>query len=598
MGSASAMNFVRQRPFAVALVVALLLVLLDAVLTGWDLWENFARQGNDDIMRLVMVRDLIAGQGWFDTVQYRVVPPEGLSMHWSRYVDAGIAAIVLPLSYVFPMPQAEVLGAAIWPTLIMAINLCVIGLGTRRLFGVTAACFAMFVTVIWPVTGDLHSAPGNLDHHNIQMLMMTLVGFGIVWPDKPWMAGLVAGLAAAFSLAVGLETLPFVVCAGLILVVRAGFAANAAIRGLLISFCLSLGVGAVLFWLGQAPPATRMVPICDQLGTPFLALIGIAVVASLLPLCLSPWVSGVVFHVTVAAILTGVGILLAWPLLAPCLDGPYGQLPEELQHLIETRITEAMPLLRYATGNYSAAIEFVLPIIVSTVLGFWYLIRDYRSGAEAPSRNVALASLLFLCLMGIGMIFVQMRTLIMAASIVPIVAGYVFSKQFHAYFADRTLLAAVAGLTTAVLVMSPNVASTALKPILPDGGEAAETASAKSKQCRMYSSLVALNEAPPGPLLSQFNFGPSVIWATHHDNLSAGYHRSAASMRNAVTPFTLDEAELEDYMQDVDARYLLLCRATIYESDFINGLRDGAEVDWLRRVPLSDANQILLELQP
>ena len=597
MGSASAMNFVRQRPFAVALVVALLLVLLDAVLTGWDLWENFARQDNDDIMRLVMVRDLIAGHWWFDTVQYRVVPPEGLSMHWSRYVDAGIAAIVLPLSYVFPMPQAEVLGAAIWPTLIMAINLCVIGLGTRRLYGVTAACFAMFVAVIWPVTGDLHSDPGNLDHHNIQMLMMTLVGFGIVWPDKPWMAGLVAGLAAAFSLAVGLETLPFVVGAGLILVVRAGFAANATIRGLLISFCLSLGVGAVLFWLGQAPPATRMVPICDQLGTPFLALIGIAIVASLLPLCLSRWASGVVFHVMAAAVLTGLGSLLAWPLLVPCLDGPYAQLPEDLQIFIETRITEAMPLLLYAQRRPEAAIQFVLPVVLSTALGLWYLIGNYWSERETPTRNAALAALLVLCLLGIGMIFVQMRTVIMAASVVPIVAGYVLARQFHAYFENRNAVVAIVVLTTAVLVMAPSLAFDAVKTILPSGGDTDGTMG-RAEQCRSYSALATLNEAPAGRILNHFSFGSSIIWATHHDTLSAGYHRSAASMTNSIVPFTLDETALKSYMRDVDARYLLLCRTTIYESDFVNGLRDGAEVDWLRRVPLSDANQILLELQP
>lgn len=597
MGSAFAMNFVRQRPFAVALAVALLLVLLDAVLTGWDLWENFARQDNDDIMRLVMVRDLIAGQGWFDTVQYRVVPPEGLSMHWSRYVDAGIAAIVVPLSYILPMPQAEVMAAAIWPTLIMAIGLCVIGLGTRRLFGVTAACFAMFVTVIWPVTGDLHSDPGNLDHHNVQMLMMTLVGFGIVWPDRPWSAGIVAGLAAAFSLAVGLETLPFVVGAGLILVIRAGLVGNAPMRHLLISFCLSLGVGAVLFWLGQAPPATRMAPICDQLGLPFLALIGLAVVASLLPLCLSRWVSGIIFHVTAAAVLTGVGILLAWPLLSPCLDGPYAQLPDDLQIFIETRITEAMPLLLYAQRRPEAAIQFVLPIVLSAGLGLWYLIGNYRSGRETPTRNAALAALLVLCLLGIGMIFIQMRTVIMAASVVPIVAGYVLARQFQGYFADRNARVALAGLVTAALVMAPSLASDAIKPIL-SGSDGTETTMGQAKQCRSYSALAVLNEAPAGRILNHFNFGSSIIWATHHDTLSAGYHRSAASMTNTIVPFTLDEAALEDYMRDADARYLLLCSETRYESDFANALRDGAEVGWLRRVPLSNDDQILLELQP
>src|SRR3546814_1229579 len=52
----------------------------------------------DDAMRLAQVRDLIAGQGWFDIKQYRVNPVEGGGlMHWSRFVDAWIAGSVLAL---------------------------------------------------------------------------------------------------------------------------------------------------------------------------------------------------------------------------------------------------------------------------------------------------------------------------------------------------------------------------------------------------------------------------------------------------------------------------------------------------------------------
>ncbi|HEX9906114.1 MAG TPA: hypothetical protein VGA77_14250, partial [Propylenella sp.] len=38
----------------------------------------------DDGLRLLGIRDLIAGQGWFDTHQYRYLPPEGVLLHWSR----------------------------------------------------------------------------------------------------------------------------------------------------------------------------------------------------------------------------------------------------------------------------------------------------------------------------------------------------------------------------------------------------------------------------------------------------------------------------------------------------------------------------------
>ncbi len=52
----------------------------------------------DDAMRMAQVRDLLAGQGWWDLHQYRVNPADGgVLMHWSRIVDAPIALGVLIL---------------------------------------------------------------------------------------------------------------------------------------------------------------------------------------------------------------------------------------------------------------------------------------------------------------------------------------------------------------------------------------------------------------------------------------------------------------------------------------------------------------------
>src|ERR1700722_20823990 len=56
----------------------------------------FDALSTDDAMRLVEVRDLIGGQGWFDLFQYRLDPP-GTSMHWSRLIYAPLAAVILLL---------------------------------------------------------------------------------------------------------------------------------------------------------------------------------------------------------------------------------------------------------------------------------------------------------------------------------------------------------------------------------------------------------------------------------------------------------------------------------------------------------------------
>jgi uncharacterized RDD family membrane protein YckC len=82
---------------------------LGAVLAGWALvavlallrdWQTIASlhfSDPDDALRMVQVRDLLAGQGWFDLHQYRVAPPDGIVMHWSRLVDAPIAAVIMLL---------------------------------------------------------------------------------------------------------------------------------------------------------------------------------------------------------------------------------------------------------------------------------------------------------------------------------------------------------------------------------------------------------------------------------------------------------------------------------------------------------------------
>ncbi len=46
----------------------------------------------DDAMRLVVVHDFLAGQNWYDNVQYRLNTPFGAEIHWSRLVDLPIGA--------------------------------------------------------------------------------------------------------------------------------------------------------------------------------------------------------------------------------------------------------------------------------------------------------------------------------------------------------------------------------------------------------------------------------------------------------------------------------------------------------------------------
>ncbi|TGQ96437.1 GtrA family protein, partial [Mesorhizobium sp. M4B.F.Ca.ET.200.01.1.1] len=77
------------------LILALLAALLALAIDAWTGFGQLTDPGGDydNMLRLVEVRDLLAGQGWFDLHQYRMGLEGGFVMHWSRLVDAPIAAI-------------------------------------------------------------------------------------------------------------------------------------------------------------------------------------------------------------------------------------------------------------------------------------------------------------------------------------------------------------------------------------------------------------------------------------------------------------------------------------------------------------------------
>ena len=68
----------RDLRLAVALALGVMAVMLAIY---WPAIATMGFRDGDDALRLVQVRDLIAGQSWFDTTQYRINPPSGSLMN-------------------------------------------------------------------------------------------------------------------------------------------------------------------------------------------------------------------------------------------------------------------------------------------------------------------------------------------------------------------------------------------------------------------------------------------------------------------------------------------------------------------------------------
>ena len=578
---------------SIVVIVAALIVVGKAFAIGQGLEERFAGMGNDDILRLTLVQDLIGGQGWFDQSQYRMVPPEGLPIHWSRYIDAGIAALIIPLAWFLPMADAELIGAMLWPTLILLVTVAVVAFGTRRIFGTTAACFAVACLVLWPLTADLHARPGNLDHHNVQYLSMVVVLIAIVWPSSTVRAGAIGGLAAAFSLAVGLENLAFIMLAGAILLVRAASGAVGEFTRLKW-FCALLFAGALVLWLGQASTQYRFALICDQLGVPLLTLIAVATLASLTPFLFLRSRASLVWVLGASAVITAIGMVVTWPVSSVCLSGPYAALPQFIQEFIEGAITEARPGLIYAQLRPAPALLFVLPVVASILLALGLLAKDNGSRELSAQQRAVVKIYAFFCLAGVGLVIYQMRTVNLAATPVPMLAGAIMASALRGYLSERSAVAGAKLILSAFLLVVPTVSVSAVAPFLPEGRSSASGFA----KCRSYEIMQSMNEVPPAVVLAHGNFGPLLIWATHHSALAAPYHRSAQAMSNAILPFQASDETLESEVRATGAEMLMLCKDHKVSSDLLNSLSEGASLAWLKPVEVTSEAILLFEVLP
>ncbi|MEO1487879.1 MAG: hypothetical protein AAFR88_00365 [Pseudomonadota bacterium] len=123
-------EFLTRVGIAWAIISALLVVV------NWGSITQMRFPDPDDTMRLIQVRDLLGGQGWFDVSQYRAdAPGGGVPMHWSRLVDLPLALIMLVLTPFLGAANAELAALVITPLLVLGVAMLLAARITWRLIG-------------------------------------------------------------------------------------------------------------------------------------------------------------------------------------------------------------------------------------------------------------------------------------------------------------------------------------------------------------------------------------------------------------------------------------------------------------------------------
>ena len=182
------------------------------IFSEWNSIRYFALGDTDDNMRIMQVRGLLHGQGWFDLRQYRMNPPFGANIHWSRLVDLPIAGLILLLRPILGGAGAERWAVAIAPLLPYLLLLYALALTARRLVDPRAYPLA-FLALFFAGSANGMFMPERIDHHGWQLALLALSMSAIADPKRV-RGGLTLGIASALSLAIGLEMLIYIAVMG------------------------------------------------------------------------------------------------------------------------------------------------------------------------------------------------------------------------------------------------------------------------------------------------------------------------------------------------------------------------------------------------
>lgn len=530
----------------------------------------------DDFMRLVQVKDLLAGQAWNDLTQYRLGSPGGTAMHWSRLPDVPIALVALALSPLLGLDDALAAAAVVLPPVYMLIFLLPFASASRLLLGAAWSPVALLVAFTgWLAIGQL--LPGRTDHHGLQlgltMVAVALLLLGLA--SRRWRRGIAfAGLPIGLSIWIGLETAPVIAtwfaALGLVWCRRGGDLARHAAAAAAVAWlvCLAALVGAT-------PPAHWLVPACDALS--IVPMTGLALIAAGFGVLhvLQRWTSTPALRVGCAG-LCGAVVALAFLLAYPgCIRG-YGLSLEPLveEHWL-AHVEEAQPLGRLLLTAPLKA----LAILWTPLLGLvWCLYRVARARGRARDLWLTIAILL-VCptLLMLGQVRASMFAQLIA--LFPL-ASLIAALWRRLRFWPRVWRYAVraAALLLCSALFWPVVEALAERRPEPRA-EPVTTSEPRSHACRNRHEIAPLAKASPGLILSYIDLGPKLLLSTPHAVLAAPYHRDNAGLAMTIELFRAnDDAMVRQTLRALGIGWIVTCpgaeERTSYRTADGNGLAE------------------------
>lgn len=491
---------------------------------------DYVGPDNDDVMRLVQVRDFLNGQGWFDLMQYRLGLEGGTLMHWSRLIDLPIAGLILFFGLFLSPQSAEALALTVWPLLLIVPLMAAMGLAGRRIGGQQGMHIAMALTALLVATGN-RFLPGAIDHHNVQLVLIAILTAMLVdGRHRSWSHAL-AGVVSAVAIAIGAETTPLVVTAcATVAVTWAALGRDfaPAARAFAISLILSIS----LLFFATTPPHLYGVATCDTLSIAYYALASVGGILLLL---------SVMFGTALGrrgrfALLAVDGLLIVAValLLAPeCLRSPLADLDPILQTFWLDRVIEAQSAfdkLRqepgvfggfYGAGFFAIAVcvfriarrdrVWLHATLLPMILVAWLI-------AVVQIRGAVFANLL--SILPLSLLIVQLRRNAnrepdnMGASLAFVTVVLLSVPNFWAFVGVMST-EGTSGIANRLRTMVPQIAG-------------------PSTDCSSPDALRQLASLPVTTVVAPSDSGAAILRFTGHKVLAAPYHRNQGGMLTEI----------------------------------------------------------------
>ena len=535
-------------------------------LLGWE------PVGQDDWTRLLQVRAWLDGQAFWDVTQYRMNPPEGFFMHWSRLVDLPLAALML----LFGETAAMALVPLLW---LLPALFALRAIMLRLAFAPLAFAFGLVILPLFPLLPG-NFAPMRIDHHAPQAVL-ALVCAALLLRDSRWSA-LAGGLCAAAWVVISLEGLPLVAVLAGLYGVRYWFGE----RTLLPWFLGALAAGSAA--LAYATRGPLDAAYCDVLlPGHVLTFAAAAAIAAVIPFL--PWQDRVQGRVVALAVLGFTCLQLASELLGPCATNPMAELDTLLQTYWHGYITEGLPIWKQPI-SVALALLWTIGIIVA---GWW---RAHCTGYFHQGRALA-CTMLFVFALAAG----GYSLLVMRAGLVAQLLAIPFAALLMAEFLPRARaltspVPRVLATLAAIGQTTPMFAGAFAKPLdrhFPMATMTPETlALLEPGQCD-YSRLANL---PPGKVFAPLDAGPEILGRTGHTIVAASYHRNQRPMGDVIRALTGPVEAARLIVTEYGADYIAICGAasdvalyrTATPGNFANALLSQIPPDWLEPVEADD----------